>query len=104
MKAATQLASVAARNFTAGPPEAQCGRSRAVFDFAGDCCTLATPLSGAARMLGHFHKTFGKSGQTKSQRSSMLRASRLGQSPFSCSFHFIMFALRPYFSMSLRTL
>jgi hypothetical protein len=29
---------------------------------------------------------------------------RLGQSPLSCSFHFIKFALRPYFSMSLRTL
>ena len=29
---------------------------------------------------------------------------RLEQSPFNCSFHFIMFDLRPYFSMSLRTL
>jgi hypothetical protein len=30
-------------------------------------------------------------------------ASRLGQSPLSSSFHFIMLALRPYFSISLRT-
>src|SRR5262245_15631318 len=48
------------------------------------------------------HKTFGRSGHTKSQRSCMLCASRFGQSPFSCSFHFIMLPLRPYFSMSLR--
>jgi len=46
----------------------------------------------------------GRSGHIKSQRSCRLISSRLGQSPFSCSFHFIMFALRPYFSMSLETL
>jgi len=48
------------------------------------------------------HKTFGRSGQIRSQRSCMPCASRFGQSPFSCSFHFIMLALRPHFSMSLR--
>src|SRR5215470_20428212 len=36
-------------------------------------------------------------GHTKSQRSCMLCASRFGQSPFSCSFHFIMFAFAPVF-------
>jgi hypothetical protein len=50
------------------------------------------------------HSTFGRSGQIRSQRSIMLCASRLGQSPLSCSLHFIMLALRPYFSMSLWTL
>ncbi len=33
-----------------------------------------------------------------------LGASRFGQSPLSCSFHFIRLALRSYFSISLRTL
>jgi hypothetical protein len=46
----------------------------------------------------------GGTGQIKSQRFSVLWVSRLGQSPLSRSFHFTMFALRPYFSMSLRTL
>jgi hypothetical protein len=50
------------------------------------------------------HSTFGRLGQIRSQRSIMLCASRLGQSPLSCSLHFIMLALRPYFSMSLWTL
>jgi len=54
--------------------------------------------------VAQFHRTFGKSGHTNSQRSCRPYASRLGQSPLSCSRHFIMFALRPYFSMSLRTL
>jgi hypothetical protein len=31
-------------------------------------------------------------------------ASRLGQSPLSCCFHFIMFALYSYFSISLNLL
>jgi hypothetical protein len=60
---------VAARNFTAGPSNA--------------------PILHAMKL----YRTFGKSGQTKSQRSSMLCASRLRQSPLSCSFHFIIFAL-----------
>src|SRR5262249_3157602 len=33
------------------------------------------------------HNTFGRSGQIRSHRSIMLRASRFGQSPFSCSFY-----------------
>jgi hypothetical protein len=61
-----------------------------------------TDLAKARKVCGY--RTFGRSGHIKSQRSIMLCASRLGQSPLSCSFHFIMFALRPYFSISLRTL
>jgi hypothetical protein len=63
-------------------------------------------LPCASRPIPWFedHKTFGGSGHIKSHRSCRLGSSRLGQSPFSCSFHFIMFALRPYFSMSLETL
>src|SRR5262249_39427508 len=56
------------------------------------------------RRVPRHNRTFGRSGQIKSQRSCMLCASRREQSPLSCSFHFIMFALRPYFSISLRTL
>src|SRR5436190_19762907 len=48
--------------------------------------------------------TLGKSGHIKSHRSYIPCASRFGQSPLSCSFHFIRLALRPYFSISLRTL
>src|SRR5262245_53468372 len=44
--------------------------------------------------------TFGRSGQIKSQRSESPTASRLGQSLLSISLHFIMFALRPCFSIS----
>jgi len=54
-------------------------------------------------LVSRDHNTFGRLGQIKSQRSIMLCASRLGQSPLSCSFHFIMLALRPYFSISLAT-
>jgi hypothetical protein len=71
--------------------------------FRGTVARWQHALSGAARILDHFHKTFGRSGHIKSQRSCMLCASRLGQSPLSCSFNFIMFALRPYFSISLWT-
>src|SRR5436190_966144 len=63
-------------------------------------------VHGDGRLLGHDHliNTLGRCGQIKSQRSWSWRASRLGQSPLSCSFHFIMLALRPYFSISLATL
>src|SRR5262245_1974468 len=54
------------------------------------------PAESAARGHESSHKAFGRSEHTKSQRSCR-RSSRLGQSPFSSSFHFIMFALRPYF-------
>jgi hypothetical protein len=42
-------------------------------------------------------RTFGRSGQIRSQRSGGWCASRLGQSPLSCSFHFIMLPMRPVF-------
>jgi hypothetical protein len=52
---------------------APCGRSMAVFDFVGTRCTLATRsaarLLHRASWLGHFHKTFGRSGHIKSHRS-----------------------------------
>ena len=41
------------------------------------------------------HNTFGKSGQSKSQRSCMLCASRRGQSSLELPFHFIILPLRP---------
>jgi hypothetical protein len=67
---------------------APCGRSMAVFDFVGTRCTLATRsaarLLHRASWLGHFHKTFGRSGHIKSHRSCRLCASRLGQSPLRC--------------------
>jgi hypothetical protein len=53
----------------------------------------------ASQQRKHGHQTFGKSGHTKSQRSCMLRASRLGQSPFSCCHpHFFL----PHSSSSSR--
>jgi hypothetical protein len=76
---------------------------------AADVLTTTRARRGAfqvvwARRLPRRYRTFGRSGHFKSHRSCRPCASRLGQSPFSCSLHFIMFALRPYFSMSLRTL
>src|SRR5262249_43281604 len=47
------------------------------------------------------HNTFGRSGQIVSQRSWMLCASRRGQSPLSCSLHFIILPRRPYFAIRL---
>jgi hypothetical protein len=79
-----------------------------VVRFPDICCIKSTSLNPDANFAKaaprRFHKTFGKSGHLRSQRSSMMCASRFGQSPFSCSLHFIMLPLRPYFSMSLRTL
>jgi len=49
-------------------------------------------------------RTLGRSGQIRSQRSCSCGASRLGQSPLSCSRHFIMWPSRPYFSINLATL
>ena len=49
------------------------------------------PLGGVPP-LSFFQSTLGRSGHTKSQRSCK-RLSRLGQSPLSCSFHFIMLPL-----------
>ena len=62
------------------------------------------PALTGSFLAGMIYSTFGRSGQIRSQRSCSCGASRFGQSPLSCSFHFIVLALRPYFSISLRTL
>jgi len=76
-----------------------CAHSRS--QLLANAAIAASRLSAAPMVENH--KTFGRSGHIKSQRSCRLGSSRLGQSPFSCSFHFIMFPLRPYFSMSAET-
>src|SRR5262245_201024 len=43
------------------------------------------PLPRASQPRTHVHKTFGRSGHIRSQRSSMVCALRLGQSRLSCS-------------------
>src|SRR5690242_15955323 len=43
------------------------------------------------------YSTFGRSGISNRIAQAMLCASLFGQSSFSCSFHFIRLALRPYF-------
>ena len=63
--------------------------------------------NGSLRMdrdANHYRPGDGEPVGRPLARSSRGDASRFVQSPFSCSRHFVMLPLRPYFSMNLRTL